>query len=154
MKKWIILTVIFFIFLISFTKCRYLAEDVMYFSKTNEMYVSYRYAISITNHTSIGKDHAFWGNDKKTGALKYVIFVYRRGTFLVDGSEGVTYENVKSSSTAEDLDVISIYIMTLRPFYADKNIVDYMYWVVEYEDSSHKYIRFKDGVEGSPFPKH
>ncbi|GAU76681.1 hypothetical protein F3D3_1278 [Fusibacter sp. 3D3] len=125
----------------------------MYFSKTNEMYVSYKYSISIINHTSIAKDHAFWGTDKKTGALKYVVFVYKKGVFLVDGSEGVTYENVKSSSTAEDLDVLSIYLMTLSSFYADKNIVDYMYWAVEYEDSSHIFIRFKDGVEGSPYPK-
>ena len=121
------------------------------FSKINVKYISKKYSIDIVSSSLSGKDYAYWGYDTATGDLKYVMSIYRKGFFVVDGREGISYEKAKELSDIKDSNIFYISLVVLNSFNENKSIIDYMYWVVEYDDSSINYIKFTDGVEGNPF---
>ncbi len=130
---------------------KYLVDDMVYFIKANDWYVSIRYSINIENSTNSGKDYAFWGQDKKTDSLMYVVYIYHKGTYLVDGNEGITMEEAKKVATQNGVEPSYISLVVIDLFREDKSIVDYMYWVIDYENVPSKYIRFSDGkVEENP----
>ena len=131
---------------------KYLVDDMVYFIKANEWYVSRQYSINIENSTNSGKDYAFWGQDKKTDKLMYVVYIYHKGTYLVDGNEGITMEEVKKVATQNGVEPLYISLLVIDLFREDKSIVDYIYWVIDYENVPSKYVRFSDGkVEENPF---
>jgi Zn/Cd-binding protein ZinT len=153
MKKKVLILIVF-ILLILFTQIdgiKYMISDMIYFARANEDYVSKKYSINVENMSHTDKNYAFWGTKESTNELKYVIFVFRKGIYCIDGNEGISEERAKE--IAYDHDVLPFYIglNVTASFQEGKSIVDYMYWVIEYEDSSLKYIRFSDGIEENPF---
>lgn len=134
------------------SSAKYLMEDVVYFVKSNEWYVSLRYSINIENSTKSGKDYAFWGKDKKTDKLKYVLYIYHKGNYLVDGNDGITLEEAKKLAIQNGVGPFYISLVVSNLFNENKNIIDYMYWFADYGNGSSQYIRFSDGrVERDPF---
>ncbi|WP_461206018.1 hypothetical protein [Clostridium sp. DL1XJH146] len=154
MKKKVLILVIF-ILLILFTQVdgiKYLISDMIYFTKANENYVSKEYSIDIENSSVSGKNYAFWGTDKETDKLVYVIFVFKKGIYFVDGDEGVPETRVNEIASQFNNLQYNITLNVIETFSEKKPIIDYMYWIIEYEDSVPlKYIRFSDGIEENPF---
>jgi uncharacterized protein YpmB len=154
MKKKVLILVIF-ILLILLTQVdgiKYLISDMIYFTKINEDYVSKEYSIDIENSSGSGKNYAFWGTDKETGKLIYVVFVFRKGIYLVDGDEGVPETRANEIASQSNNLEYNITLNVIETFSEKKPIVEYMYWIIEYEDGAPlKYIRFSDGVEKNPF---
>ena len=154
-KKVLILIVIIlsFVFVLFEYKdtIKYLISDMEYFVRANERYVSKRYSIDVENSTHSGKDYTFCGIDKKTDRLLYVLFVYRKGIYCIDGNKGISEDRVKEIAYENDIKPRYISLNVIGSFYDGKSIIDYMFWVIEYEDSSLKYIRFSDGIEVDPF---
>lgn len=155
-KKIFLLTVIIImILLVSYTysdTARYLMKDTVYFLKANDCYVSMRYSINIENSTKSGKDFAFWGQDKKTNQLTYVMYLYHRGVYIVEGNKGITLEEAYKVATKNDIEPLDISLVVINLFRDDNPIVEYMYWISEYENAYSEYIRFLDGeVVEDPF---
>jgi hypothetical protein len=130
---------------------RYLVNDAIYFSKANNEYVSKEYSIDIENTSNSGKNYAFWGKDKETNKLVYIIFVFRKGIYLVDGDEGVEEARINEIASQFDKLQFNISLDVIETFSEKKSIKKYMYWVVEYEDSTIRYFRFLDGLSENPF---
>ena len=120
-------------------------EDSVYFLKANDWYVSNRYSINIENSTKSGKDFAFWGQDKKTDQLTYVMYLYHRGVYIVEGIKGITFDEAYKIASQNDVEPLDISLVVINLFRDDKPIVDYMYWVSVYENGYSKYIRFSYG---------
>lgn len=117
----------------------------------NKYYISKKYSIDIINHTQANKSHSYWGIERKSGKLKYVLDVYRMGLYEVDGDSGITYADVKNKSESVSKTTLNICLIVKDTFDKEENILDYMYWFVEYSDSSVKYFSFTDGQEVFPF---
>lgn len=157
MKKKIVLliVIIIMILLVSYKysdTARYLMEDTIYFLKANDWYVSKRYSINIENSTKSGKDFAFWGQNKKTDQLTYIMYLYHRGVYIVEGSKGITFDEAYKVARRNDREPLDMNLVVINLFRDDKPIIDYMYWVIEYENGTSKYIRFADGkIVEDPF---
>ena len=150
MKKKILLLILIIILIlfVSYTysdTARYLMDDYVYFLKASDWYVSNRYSINIENSTKSGKDFAFWGQDKKTDKLTYIMYLYHRGVYQVEDSKGITFEEAYKIATQNDAEPLDISLLVIDLFMDDKAIVEYMYWLSEYENADRKYIRFVDG---------
>jgi len=157
LKKKILISfsIILLILIILYTyndTAKYLMDDTVYFLKANDWYVSNRYSINIENSTKSGKDFAFWGQDKKTDKLNYVMCIYRKGVYVIDGSKGITIEEAYKVASQNNREPINISLVVIDLFRDDKYIIDYMYWVSEYENGDSKYIKFSEGyVVEDPF---
>lgn len=151
-KKALILIVIILLILFSqIDGLEYLISDIMYFAKANEGYVSKEYSLNVENMSRSGKNFAFWGTNENTDNLEYVIFVFRKGIYRIDGNEGVSIDRVREIVCNKGIEPFSISLNVISTFQDGYSIVDYMYWIVEYEYGVLMYISFSDGIEINPF---
>ena len=89
-------------------------EDSAYFLKANDWYVSNRYSIDIENSTKAGKDFAFWGQDKKTDKLTYVMYLYHRGVYIVEDNKGITLDEAYKVASQNDMEPLDICLVVIN----------------------------------------
>ncbi len=149
-KVIIIICILLLIFIIfNFNLLKTIVENMIYFNKANENYVSKTYNINITSKEQMGKNYVFYGKEKETNEDVFVFFVYGKGIHQVYGNEGINKEKALQifNKYKNDVTTGDLYIIVRDSFVKGENIRKYLYWVIEKEGKfNHSHVSFIDGV--------
>lgn len=138
------LVIILLVIVLNREKISSLISDISYRKKLNKTYVSREFNIDIEDRSVNRKNHLFWGKDRETHKEKYIIFVYKKGNYVVYADEGMSRE--EAFEIAEDKGISQYMSFYINPSFSKNNdIKKYLYWLFTNDDEAEIYIKFDSG---------
>jgi hypothetical protein len=114
--------------------------------KNNKIYIEKHYDIKISNISIDRRNKLFEGIENETQREKYVISIYKIGTYVLYADEGITKSEANSILKENGFSANSIYFY-IKPHISNYNdLKDNFYWFATNQEGKYIYIKFSDGV--------
>lgn len=146
-KNYIIVVLLFILILIGLNKKKLydLLMDMNFYLKGNATAVSKEYNINLKGRSNSFKNYFHWGIEKESSREKYIFFVWRKGTYIIYGDEGISLEKAKMIAKENGFSAKDVFFYIKPSFPKNLDLKDYLYWNFIKEDDTEIYIKFNNG---------